>query len=351
MVHAVLTEASPLVPSGPEAGGKGIWRARLIEADVQGASGYYPAEVLRRDGPTAFPAGTHVYSDHPTPDEDSERPERSVKDLIGYLVDAARFEESADGRGLFARIQFIPEFRTRLATLAPVIGLSIRAAGEVEEAPSGRRTITSITQGLSADVVTRACAGGRLVTMTESAVKSDPMEELKSIGASVSRNIKSMSIAKKSACAALSEEHKLLKEASAEQRKTLEAISALEERTAAEYEKARKALSLGQIIAQIIQSGLPVSSMVRLAEDYAPGQNLTEAIHMERYHLTTLRREMKGGGVTMRDLQGPRRLSESAHGNGYPSADTIREIDDLLSMKPYGDASGGTSGEMTGPLY
>src|ERR1041384_4001866 len=115
---AVLTEASPLMSAGQGEGTKGIWRTRIIEADVQGSSGYYPADVLKRDGPTAFPAGTHVYLDHPTADEDEGRPERSFKDLAGYLVDGARYEESeTDGRGLFARIQFIDELKDRIKYL------------------------------------------------------------------------------------------------------------------------------------------------------------------------------------------------------------------------------------------
>ena len=71
-----------------------------------------------------------------------------MKDLAGYLVDGARFENSGkDGSGLFARIQFIPEIKEMIKSLAPVIGLSIRAAGEVEEA-AGQRIVRSIAQGL-----------------------------------------------------------------------------------------------------------------------------------------------------------------------------------------------------------
>ena len=40
---------------------KGIFYIKVISADVQGSSGYYPAEVLERDGARAFPAGTHMF--------------------------------------------------------------------------------------------------------------------------------------------------------------------------------------------------------------------------------------------------------------------------------------------------
>lgn len=46
-----------------------------------GTSGYYPAAVLERDGPTVFAKGTHMYWNHPTLTETIERPERSLSDL------------------------------------------------------------------------------------------------------------------------------------------------------------------------------------------------------------------------------------------------------------------------------
>ena len=69
MSTTVLEESAGLLDAA-QSEPKGIWRTRIIEADVQGSSGYYPADVLRRDGPIAFPAGTHVYLDHPTSDEE-----------------------------------------------------------------------------------------------------------------------------------------------------------------------------------------------------------------------------------------------------------------------------------------
>src|SRR5690554_7670050 len=72
--QAVLHEATAKAKATES---KGIWRIKLIEGDVHGSSGYYPASVLERDGATAFPAGTHIYLDHPTWEEDWQRPERS----------------------------------------------------------------------------------------------------------------------------------------------------------------------------------------------------------------------------------------------------------------------------------
>jgi hypothetical protein len=69
-----------------------------------GSSGYYSEELLRRDGPKAWPAGTHQYLDHPTVSEEAERPERSVRDLAAVLVSDPVYEENGKlGPGLYAK--------------------------------------------------------------------------------------------------------------------------------------------------------------------------------------------------------------------------------------------------------
>ena len=84
-----------------------LWRARILEANVQGSSAYYPAEVLERDGSRAFPADTPVYMNHPTADEKWNQPERDAEKIIGYLATEAVFE--ADG--LYANIHIYSDKR------------------------------------------------------------------------------------------------------------------------------------------------------------------------------------------------------------------------------------------------
>jgi hypothetical protein len=55
---------------------------KIIDAGW-GSSGYYSADVLKRDGPKVFTSGLHMYLDHPSVTEEADRPERSVKDLAG----------------------------------------------------------------------------------------------------------------------------------------------------------------------------------------------------------------------------------------------------------------------------
>ena len=144
------------------------YRARLIEGDRWGSSGYYPREMLERDGPNVWPPGTQVYMDHPGATEQHDRPERSVRDLAGKITTAPVYE--ADG--LYADVEFYPHVAPIIEAMWEDVGRSIRAAGTAESGERDGRTgpiITSLTEGVSVDVVTRAGAGGKLVALLESA--------------------------------------------------------------------------------------------------------------------------------------------------------------------------------------
>lgn len=144
------------------------YRARLIEGDRWGSSGWYGREMLERDGPQVWPAGTQVYMDHPGATEQHDRPERSVRDLAGKITTAPVYE----GDGLYADVEFYPHVAPIIEAMWEDVGMSIRAAGTAESGERDGRTgpvITSLTEGISVDVVTRAGAGGKLVALLESA--------------------------------------------------------------------------------------------------------------------------------------------------------------------------------------
>lgn len=138
-----------------------------------GSSGYYPPDVLERDGPTVFPRGTHMYLDHPTVTEDLARPERSLRDLVAvFETDAAYEADNPAGPGLYARGHVFEPFRASLAELAPHIGVSIRAQGKTVEGKAEGRTgpiVEQLVDGLSVDFVTQAGAGGRVLEIVEAA--------------------------------------------------------------------------------------------------------------------------------------------------------------------------------------
>ena len=141
-----------------------------------GSSGYYPAEVLERDGPKVFQAGTQMYIDHPTSTEESERPERSLRDLAGELMTTARWEPNGPaGAGLYADAQVFRPWQPVIEELAPHIGVSIRALGKTEKGEAEGKTgpiVQELVAAKSVDYVTAPGAGGKVLQLIESARNS-----------------------------------------------------------------------------------------------------------------------------------------------------------------------------------
>lgn len=163
-----LTESRPLAEAGTATGGR--LSVQLIDPGW-GSSGYYSAAVLAEAADRrVFPAGTHMYLDHPTAQEAADRPERSVRDLAAVLTTDAVVDPATGGLVAEARV-FAP-FQPAIAEMADAIGVSIRATGSgaVGEA-EGRRglIIDRLDEGLSVDFVTAAGRGGRILELLESA--------------------------------------------------------------------------------------------------------------------------------------------------------------------------------------
>lgn len=161
-------------------------RIKLIDAGW-GSSGYYSPQVLKEAAKNGvFPAGTHMYLDHPSMTEAVDRPERSVKDLAAVTTSPATFTDGA----LYAEAQVFAPFQETLADKKDAIGVSIRAAGTAEPGEAEGRTgpiITSLAEGISVDFVTRAGRGGAIVEVLESA--RTQLREAASIGSWVESRI------------------------------------------------------------------------------------------------------------------------------------------------------------------
>lgn len=144
----------------------GTRRRILIITPGAGTSGYYPAEVLERDGPKVITAGTQMFLDHPGRAEERDRPERSVRDLAAVLeTDAFWDPQGSDGPGLYATARVIPTMAGIIDGLAEHIGVSIRGYGESDR----DGTITALTAVESVDFVTRAGRGGKVLELLEAA--------------------------------------------------------------------------------------------------------------------------------------------------------------------------------------
>jgi hypothetical protein len=168
-----LTLSGDFVPLVEKAVGANGTMAVKIIAPGQGSSGYYPAEVLERDGPGVFKAGTKMYVDHPTPTEEADRPERSLRDLAAELVTDARYESAGvAGPGLYADAKVFDPWKPFVEELAPHIGVSINAMGKYRVGEvSGQKTpiIDAIVAAKSVDFVTTPGAGGQILSLYEAA--------------------------------------------------------------------------------------------------------------------------------------------------------------------------------------
>jgi hypothetical protein len=138
-----------------------------------GSSGYYPADVLERDGPSVFKKGTKMYWNHPSKSSETDRPERDLHDLAAVLeTDAVYRADGKDGPGLYADAKVFGKFAPALKELAPHIGVSIRAMGKVQAGEAeGKKgpVIEAITGAQSIDFVTAPGAGGKVLELFEAA--------------------------------------------------------------------------------------------------------------------------------------------------------------------------------------
>ena len=151
---------------------------KLIQAGW-GSSGYYPKEVLERDGPKIFTKGTQMFWNHPTAKEEAERPEGCMDNLAAVLTEDASWKENGKaGPGLYARAKVFADYAEKVAEKGPDTGLSIRAYGKAKEGKAEGRSgsiIENLTRAESVDFVTKPGAGGKV--LTESAKAREQQEQ------------------------------------------------------------------------------------------------------------------------------------------------------------------------------
>ena len=173
----LTSEAVPLT----EAATGGNIPIKIIQAGW-GSSGYYSKEVLQRDGPKAFKAGLHMYVDHPTPQEEASRPERSLQNLAAVLAsDAQWMENGKAGPGLYATAKVFGDHAASIAERGKHIGVSIRAMGMAKTGEAeGRKgaIIEAITVGKSVDFVTLPGAGGAVLTESRTVIQPPAQESI-----------------------------------------------------------------------------------------------------------------------------------------------------------------------------
>lgn len=249
----------------------GKWRARLIQSNVKGSSAYYSDESLK-EGAHLFKAGVQMFANHLSTDEQWSRPEGDVNNLVGVLETDAIHEEND---GLYADLKIFEHKKAWLKEVAPYVGLSIRASGIVEEAEDGTPHLKSFTEVMSVDVVTKAGAGGKFVSLAESAKpgvltavhkeitesKEDNMEFPKELAEALDKNAK-------------------------DQATVLEAVGKLVEALTEEPAPKAKEVEVEEArkldVEALIESGLGKASRARVTAAFEGGAELAEAIKAEK---------------------------------------------------------------------
>ena len=143
---------------------------------------YYPDTIKNAVNEKIF-EGAQCYADHPSKDEDINRPERSIRDLVGYYKNS-RYVEVNGKAGYVATLKVSAGADWALALIKEAIdynkefpndvllGISINADGDVKpdeilgEAVNG---VSRITKAFSADIVTKPGRGGKMLALVESA--------------------------------------------------------------------------------------------------------------------------------------------------------------------------------------
>lgn len=190
-------------------GGTTRYKVVMLEEGMGnfGASAYYSKEALI----SAIPIfeGKKIYADHPAESEAEERPERSVRDILGHFENVHVSESASGGQQWLcgdlvvmagSSYQWARELMEHAVAYAKkfpdkeFVGLSINASGDSEEIaiqeamkrgiPDGAMIkiqeaqaqgidklvyVSKFNEAVSCDLVTEAGAGGKILSLIESA--------------------------------------------------------------------------------------------------------------------------------------------------------------------------------------
>lgn len=207
-IHSVMNFRSRLTEAAASDDGIGHTRFRVVliqEGMGNLKDAYYYSRAALESAVAVF-EGKKIYADHPTSVEESVRPERSVKDVLGHFENVA-LVEAEDGRSMLeADVVILPDEPYRWARALmrhsveyakkypdkDFVGLSINASGDAEPMPITKlmemslpessmlkvkqaqaegvesvKVVSAIREAVSCDLVTEAGAGGRVLEMIE----------------------------------------------------------------------------------------------------------------------------------------------------------------------------------------
>lgn len=249
--------------------GKRVWNARLIASGVSLNGKYYSAEMLESTGSAAFPVGTLVHADHQTWGEAYDRPEKSVKTIIGAIASEPIVDTVEGVEGLYANVEFTEEWAPKVEQIAPLVGLSISAqyiADETVERDDGVETVAALVPfpTNSVDLVTVPGARGKLLH----AIESFNANSTKTVGSKVMT----------------SEEIEALATALASK------LNPPATETASE---AKEQVNIEEVTEAMIMAGLPKPAREAAFRRIRSGESVKEAIAGEENYLKVLSEALK----------------------------------------------------------
>lgn len=318
-VRTFLANYIPLTEAKLE---KGIATVDVIQAGFNSSKDrYYPLDTLVRDY-SVF-EGLKMFADHPSEDDERNRPERSIRDWVASLKNVHVEGDKVVGEAHIVE----PWFQEKLATLRDKgmlneLGVSINAVGAATEATiEGTKTsyIEKIARGRSVDFVTESGAGG-LVKMYEA--EQDTDVDFVSLTVLKERRPDLVKEIETSTKNTLMKEVKKLMEQETEIKELKEANETLtkeHDELVKEKEAAEKAKLLAEtkvvVEAAVAKAELPEPAKTRILErfkDAEKSDGLTEAIVAEQVYIAAINEAGKVtglGGTVPED--GTKALAES----------------------------------------
>ena len=141
-------------------------------APGKGSSAFYTPEALKQSVTDGIFDNAQIYINHATKTEESARPEGNWHDLAGGIKGKPYYLEThKQGPGLYGKAVFTPQYASEVRAKAAISGMSIRANGDAVMESSGRPqlregvpVLKKFTSAESVDIVTRAGAGGMILT-------------------------------------------------------------------------------------------------------------------------------------------------------------------------------------------
>lgn len=174
-VVALAGNVAEAAPAGAAAGAGGKLRGREFLVTVIRPGEALSGRVYSQQACSEIARqleGARAFADHLTKSELRERAERSIRDMVGYYHGAS---VAPDG-SVQARLRLLEHAAWLGQLLAgalehgrgDLVGISIDALVDVDRSPGRPPTVVGCQRLLSADVVTRPSAGGRIERMVAS---------------------------------------------------------------------------------------------------------------------------------------------------------------------------------------